>query len=102
VPRKENVHTATLGARVLQGAGLGAAIAVLRFMVGFGAELQTGQIIVGLLAVAIGGGFGGVVYYATDALRCKGSAGRTIANVVSLLVYCLVTIACLMLVFGTS
>jgi hypothetical protein len=41
----------------------------------------------GLTAVAVGGGLGGAVYYATEGLRARGGWRKTLANVLSILAY---------------
>ncbi len=50
--------------------------------------------------VAIAGGVGGVVYYATDGLRTGGSWRKTLANVLTLLVYCFGALVLIYLAFG--
>ena len=86
-----SIHDAPLKTRVLQGMGLAAFVAVfrlvfLREIVGFKDRVLM------LLVVSVGGGAGGVVYYATDAWRARGGVLKTTANVVSLLAYCAVTL----------
>jgi hypothetical protein len=91
------VHRAPLSTRFLQGAGLAGGLTALRLVPGIGKSFSLAQVLVGLAAVSLGGGVGGVVYYATDHLRVRGGMSRTFANVISLLVYCLATFGLLML-----
>ena len=88
------VHSASLGTRVLQGAGLAAGMTMFRMVAG-GAGFSLGARVMLLLVVGLGGGAGGVVYYATDPWRVRGGVLKTTANVVSLLGYCLVTMLAL-------
>lgn len=99
---RNTVHRASLSTRVLQGAAIAVAVGALRLVSTFGSHLAAADIVVGLSALTIGGGLGGGVYYATDPLRSRGNLGRTAANVISLLVYCFVTVACLILFLGTD
>ena len=91
------IHRAPLLTRFLQGAGLAGGLTALRLVPAIGKSLSLGQVVVGLVAVSLGGGVGGVVYYATDPLRVRGGMRRTFANVLSLLVYCLATVGLLLL-----
>jgi hypothetical protein len=83
--------------RFLQGAGLAGGLTALRLLPAVGKGFTAGQVFVGLVAVSLGGGLGGLVYYATNPLRVRGGARRTFANVVSLLAYCFATIGLLLL-----
>jgi len=98
----DSIHGASLGTRILQGAGLAAGLTVFRVVAGFGSGLNAWQVSAGFAAAAVGGGAGGIIYYATDGLRAAGGMKRTFANVVSLLVYCFVAFGALILVFGTE
>ena len=85
------LHGASLGMRVLQGMALPSGFFLLRLLGAGGAGVSVPQVLGMVGLVAVGGGAGGAVYYATDAWRVRGGMARTMANVLSLLVYCLVT-----------
>lgn len=91
---------AQLATRTIQGAGIAVVLAIARVVGGGGSGFSILQIVAGCFAAAAGGAVGGAVYHASDGLRERGGLGRTLANVVSLLVYCSVTLLVLMLVFG--
>ena len=93
------IHEAPLLTRILQGAGLAAALTVFRVFAGFGPRRSPSTILIALGAVALGGGAGGAVYYATDSWRAQGGVRRTFANVGSLLAYCLATGLMVVLVY---
>ena len=65
---------------------------------GFEGRLSVADIAISVVAVTVGGGAGGVIYCATDGWRARGGAWRTVANVGSLLGYCLVAVGALFLV----
>jgi hypothetical protein len=92
------VHRESLLTRFWQGAALAAGLTTLRLVVSDRDGLASSHAALGLMAVAFGGGVGGLVYYATDPLRVRGGARRTIANVISLLVYAFATLGALVLV----
>ncbi len=96
------VHRAALGTRILQGMALPAGLMLLRVFGAGGAGFSFGQVLGTACLVAIGGGTGGAVYYATDAWRVRGGVAKTMANVVSLLVYCLVTMVLMFWAFGNE
>ena len=83
------IHRASLSTRFLQGAALAAGLTFLRVIPILGKNFPIALVL--LVAVSLGGGAGGMVYYATDVWRVRGGMHRTAANVVSLLVYCFVT-----------
>lgn len=93
------LHRASLSTRFLQGAGLAAGLSAWTLVPHAGRTFTLWQGVLGLLAASLGGGIAGLVYYATDTLRVQSGRRRTLANVMTLLVYCLVTIG-LMLLFG--
>ena len=93
-----NVHDAPLVTRILQGAGLAVVVTVFGFASGFKGRLSVADIAISVVAVSLGGGVGGVIHYATDSWRARGGAWRTVANVGSLLGYCLVAVGALFLV----
>jgi hypothetical protein len=68
-----SVHEESLGIRMLHGAGLAAGLTVFRLLAGLGTGSSMLQILVGLAAVALGGGVAGAVYCATDGLRATGA-----------------------------
>ena len=90
------LHSAALHTRFFQGAGLAAALTVLRMFFAVSTKFTVGQMLFGLVGVSLGGGIGGIVYYATDRLRVRGGVRRTLANVTSLLAYCFATIGLLL------
>lgn len=95
------VHRAPVHTRVLQGAGLAAFLTVFR-MVAYlrsAKDFSIAQLALLLGAVSLGGGVGGVAYYATDRWRVVGGWRKTVANVFSLLAYCFATIAVVGLVY---
>ena len=94
------IHRASLGTRILQGMALPTAIMLLRIAGAGGAGLSLGQVFGSASLVAMGGGAGGAVYYATDAWRVRGGMPRTIANVLSLLVYGILTMFLMFWAFG--
>jgi len=83
--------------RFVQGAGLAGGLTALRLLPAVGKTFTLVQVFVALAAVSLGGGLGGLVYYATDSLRVRGGMRRTFANVVSLLAYCFATIGLILL-----
>ena len=94
------IHRASLGTRILQGMALPTGIMLLRIVGAGGAGLSVGQVVGSASLVAIGGGAGGAVYYATDAWRVRGGLARTMANVLSLLVYGILTMFLMFWAFG--
>ena len=94
------VHGASLGTRILQGMALPSSIMLLRIVGAGGAGLSIGQVLVSAGLVAIGGGAGGAVYYVTDPWRVRGGIAKTTANVLSLLVYCILTMILMFWAFG--
>jgi len=96
------IHRAPLGTRILQGMALPAGLMLLRVLGASGAGLSLGQIFGSACLVAIGGGTGGAVYYATDAWRVRGGLTKTIANALSLLVYGIVTMVLMFWALGTE
>lgn len=103
--REERV---SLGTRVLQGIGLVWALTL--FSMGFRAITAASsfsfpeiRVLVGLaLALAAGGAAGGVTYYYTEPLRRRGGWWRTLANVLSLLAYCLLLFGLLLLAMAKA
>jgi len=95
---RSEFHGASLRTRIRQGVFLAVFMTVGRLVVGLasarGASIT--EILVLFGAVSSGGATGGVTYYVTDPLRAAGGWRKTLANVLSLLVYCFVTL----LVFG--
>jgi hypothetical protein len=80
-------HPAPLSTRILQGAGLAASFAIVRWFIGGeGFGPREGALL--LLGVSVAGGAGGVMYYATDGWRVRGGLSKTAANVLSLIAYC--------------
>jgi hypothetical protein len=94
------IHGAPLSTRVLQGMGLVAFAMLARIIIYRGAGLPLGGLAVAFVLASISGGVGGVVYYFTDGLRAAGGLAKTFANVISILAYCTVAFAALILVFG--
>jgi hypothetical protein len=94
------IHGASLSTRVLQGMGLVAFVMLARIILYRGAGLPLGELAVAFVLASISGGVGGVVYYFTDGLRAAGGLAKTFANVISILAYCIVAFAALILVFG--
>jgi hypothetical protein len=86
-----------MSTRFYQGAGLAGGLTALRLIPAIGSSLTLGQVLFALAAVSLGGGLGGLVYYATDSLRVLGGMRRTFANVVSLLAYSFATLGLLLL-----
>ena len=85
-----SVHGASLRTRMLQGAGVAAALTVVNLLVrGVQLDVPSSMLVAFLAAIAICGAAGGATYYATDGLRARGGSDRTLANVASLLVYAL-------------
>ena len=93
-------HGAPLSTRILQGMGLVAFMMLFRIAMYRGAGLSLGQTIVGFVLASLSGGVGGMVYYFTDGLREAGGVAKTFANVISILAYCIVAFAAVILVFG--
>ena len=90
------LHAAPLSTRFLQGAGLAVALTLLRVLPALSAgRLTPGLSIIAVVGVSLGGGVGGLVYYATDGWRVRGGMRRTFANVGSLLAYCFATLGAL-------
>jgi hypothetical protein len=68
-------------------------------VVGGGAGFSFKARVLLLVVVGIGGGAGGAIYYATDRWRVRGGGFQTLANVLSLLAYCFVTLLALYLAY---
>ncbi|MBG8553767.1 potassium transporter KefB [Hymenobacter guriensis] len=85
----QSLHPASLGKRILQGAGLAFGLVVV-FMTVFarGANMPFGLwTVLPLLTVPVAGAFGGIVYHLMDYLRYQGSWQKLAANGISILVY---------------
>ncbi len=91
------VHPADIVTRAAQGAGFAIFLTLFRAIAGVaGGKLPAWARVLLLLAVAIGGAAGGVIFYATDWWRIRGGWRKTTANVVSLLGYAAVTLLALL------
>ena len=84
-----------MGTRVLQGAGVAVFLSVVPIAASalgaWGGKGPAGWLMTAgiVLSVAVAGGLGGAVYYATDGLRAADGWRKTMANVASLLAYAL-------------
>ena len=94
-----SVHEASLRTRIFQGAGIAVFMMLFRITARENLPPSAMQILLMFLALALGGGVGGAVFYLTDGWRSRGGALRTLANVSSLLAYCLITGGVLVLLF---
>ena len=96
------IHRAPLGTRILQGMALPSGIFLLRMVAAGGIGASVRQVLAAASLVAVGGGAGGAVYYATDGWRVRGGAAKTAANVLSLLVYGILTMFLIFWAFGVD
>lgn len=86
------VHAASVGKRMLQGAGIGLTLIVI-FLVGAGEpdpDWPRFWMIKPLLVVPLAGALGGLFYYNMDHLRNQGGWRTVMAHALSLLVFLLV------------
>ncbi|MEJ8803315.1 potassium transporter KefB [Pontibacter sp. H249] len=86
--QNQPIHTASVGKRMLQGAGIGLVL-ISFFLFGAGEpdpEWPKFWMIKPLLVVPAAGALGGLFYFNMDHLRCEGGWRRTIANLLSLFV----------------
>jgi hypothetical protein len=90
--QNQPVHPASVGKRMLQGAGIGL-IVILFFLVGT-AEPDPGWskfwIIKPLIMVALAGALGGFFFYNMDHLLCQGGWREAFTYIMSLMVYLMV------------
>src|SRR2546421_12397646 len=93
------IHRAPLGTQILQGMALPAGLMLLRALGASGAGLSLRRILGSACLVAIGGGTGGAGYYPPDARRGRGGMTKTMGNVVSIPVDCVVDIVIMVLAF---
>ena len=96
-----------LATRMVQGVGLAIGITLFRVLVGPLVGLPPSLpslVAVGGWAVLIAaaGGLGGAVYYMTEGWRRQGGWRKTAANVASLLAYCLLLFAALLVVLSQA
>lgn len=87
---QQNFHPASLIKRALKGAGLAALLlgAFFGFIVIQGGELGFGAMIyLPFTTVAIGGAFGGALYYLADYFRYRGGWQKVLTNIVCGLAY---------------
>lgn len=99
-----SLHPASLGKRIVQGAGLALLLAAL-FMTFFyqGANLAFGLwTVLPLLTVPTAGAFGGVLYYLLDVVRRQGRWPKLLANVFFALAYCAMLWVSLVLAFAVT
>ncbi len=94
------IHRAPLATRILQGMALPSGIFLLRMIGAGGAGASLRHVLAIASMAAVGGGAGGAVYYATDPWRVRGGVAKTLANVLSLLVYGLLTMFLFLWVVG--
>lgn len=90
------IHPRPLRSRMLQGAGFATALLIV-FML-LGGKPNPGPrtwMILPFLTVPFGGALGGLVYYLMDFMRYQGGWQKSLANVLSLLVYVLLLAATL-------
>ncbi len=101
---RPEVHDASLSTRVLQGLALAVFMTLFRVIAGVVSaktfSIDETAILFG--SVSLGGAAGGAAYYATDHLRAVGGWRKTVANVVSLLVYCLATLLVFVVAWRTT
>ena len=86
------VHPASLGKRMLQGAGI-ALILIIVFLLGAGEpnpDWPKLWMLKPLIIVPLAGAMGGVFYYFMDHLRYQGGWRRTLAIILSLIGYVIV------------
>lgn len=90
--QNQPIHTASVGKRMLQGAGI-ALILIVVFLLSAG-EPDPGWhrlwMVKPLLIVPLAGALGGVFYYNMDHLRCQGGWREALAYILSLVVYLIV------------
>src|SRR5688500_12309055 len=91
-------HPASLGARMLQGAGIGAVLIGLTFTLGV--NLTPGYynwMLLPLLLVPFAGALSGTIFFYTDPLRVQGGSRKIVANVISVLAFLLLVTLAFML-----
>jgi len=85
----QSIHPASLGKRMLQGAGIGLVL-ITAFLLSAGEPNPAWAklwMIRPLIIVPLAGATGGVFYYLMDHLRFQGGWRKVLANILSLLVY---------------
>jgi hypothetical protein len=92
--QNQPIHAASVGKRMLQGAGI-AFILIIVFLLNAGEpdpdwDWPKLWMIKPLIIVPAAGALGGVFYYNMDHLRDQGGWRKTLANILSLLVYLIV------------
>ncbi len=82
-----NVHNATVGKRMLQGAAIGLVLIVVFLLKADKPKPEWGELwmVRPLLLVPFAGAMAGVGYYFMDYLRCKGGWKKIVAYVLSFL-----------------
>ncbi|MBD0289392.1 MAG: potassium transporter KefB [Flavisolibacter sp.] len=86
---QQPLHTASLGKRALQGAGI-ALVLIVIFLLKAGEhdpDWHKLWMIRPLVVVPVAGAMGGVFYYFMDHLRYQGGWRKLLANILSLVVY---------------
>lgn len=94
---KHPMHAAPLLTRALQGAGVAAVLVILFFWLGGDPNpnyLGGSRIwmVLPLILVPAAGALGGPIFYLADDLRYQGGWKKNLANIISILAYCLLLV----------
>jgi hypothetical protein len=82
-------HTVSLPECILRGAGTASIIILITFLVNeYNMNLIRILFVIGFVTTA--GGFGGTMFYITDSLRNIGGFYKSVANFLSIIVYCFI------------
>lgn len=95
VAKSPTVHEKPLRTRMVEGAVMIAVASLFTMFVPvrpWDPPESLGSRVIALILASCAGAAGGVVYYASDSLRARGGLFKTVANVASILAYCVAAI----------